>query len=361
MLELKTYLPNRQFWNIVKGIGIICVVLGHVATWSTRYLYLFHLPLFYFVSGYLFNENKYGKNPLKNVVSKLKSTYLPYVIIYLVIVLLHNVLYNAGLLQRATYLYTTKDFLYNIGLVFIGSANELMGATLWFLPSILVGSILLGFIVYFSRGVEKITGKIFLKILFQFIIVLPLTILGYMLLKNGIRLPANIEIVMTAMPFFWVGYLLRNYIGDIEKYLFPVFGLVFVIVLVPISRIYWLDFAFGCVYPYMYFFAFLGIYACLCLAKILNNIVCINKMIGYVGQESMIIMIFHFPILRIIDKLILTKVGDPTGELYDKIPVCFEDKWYMYFIIAFFGSLLIAWIWELIKKGIGQIHVKKEK
>ena len=52
----KTDVVDREYWNIVKGIGIILVVVGHLYWDFTQFIYLFHLPLFFFVSGYLYNE-----------------------------------------------------------------------------------------------------------------------------------------------------------------------------------------------------------------------------------------------------------------------------------------------------------------
>ena len=51
---------DRKFWNIMKGIGIICVVVGHSGSWLTPYVYMFHMVLFVFISGYLFNERYVG-------------------------------------------------------------------------------------------------------------------------------------------------------------------------------------------------------------------------------------------------------------------------------------------------------------
>ncbi len=356
MLEIKTHSPNRQFWNIVKGIGIICVVLGHVAAWSTRYIYLFHLPLFYFVSGYLFDENKYGKHPVRNIKAKFKSTYVPYLVLYTILILFHNVLYKLGLLESAAYLYSPKDFLINLGKALVGNASELMGGTLWFLPTIFIGTVILGFIVFVSCKIENVTKNSIVKIVFQIIIIAILTVVGYNLLKNQIRLPAKLEVVLTVLPFFEVGYLLRNYVGNIEKYLNLIVAIIFSILLYPVSKIYWMDLVFGGVFSSMYVFAFCGIYVCLYFAKVLNKIPYVEKGVGYIGQKSMIIMICHFPILRIMDKIILSIVGDPTGLLYDKIPVCFDDKWYIYFVVSLFMSLGIAFICGLIGNCKSRMH-----
>lgn len=40
--------------DIAKGIGIFLVVLGHFAVFASplyHYIYLFHMPLFFFISG----------------------------------------------------------------------------------------------------------------------------------------------------------------------------------------------------------------------------------------------------------------------------------------------------------------------
>ena len=50
--------PDREYWNIMKGIGIICVVIGHSWMQMQNFVYAFHMPLFFFISGYLYDEEK---------------------------------------------------------------------------------------------------------------------------------------------------------------------------------------------------------------------------------------------------------------------------------------------------------------
>ena len=38
---------QRDYWNILKGIGAFCVVLGHCAMPVQNFVYLFHVPLFF--------------------------------------------------------------------------------------------------------------------------------------------------------------------------------------------------------------------------------------------------------------------------------------------------------------------------
>jgi len=49
---------GRQEWlDVLKGFGILFVVLGHALADGglKTYIYAFHMPLFFFVSGYLFD------------------------------------------------------------------------------------------------------------------------------------------------------------------------------------------------------------------------------------------------------------------------------------------------------------------
>lgn len=59
--------PNRIEWiDICKGIGIVLVVIGHtgigqISTFGYNYIYSFHMPLFYFLSGLTFKNEKYNQ------------------------------------------------------------------------------------------------------------------------------------------------------------------------------------------------------------------------------------------------------------------------------------------------------------
>lgn len=77
--------------SIVKALGIIFIVAGHAAinTSLCRFLYLFHVTIFFFVAGYFFNDN-YINSSLKFISSKLKRLYIPWLIYGIIFVLLHN-------------------------------------------------------------------------------------------------------------------------------------------------------------------------------------------------------------------------------------------------------------------------------
>ncbi len=91
---------NKKDWVFMaKGLGIILVVIGHFYPdgspyyWSMarRIIYTFHMPLFFILSGYLFNYNKY---PFPKIIKKkFKRLIYPFLSISIIFFL---VKYYAG-------------------------------------------------------------------------------------------------------------------------------------------------------------------------------------------------------------------------------------------------------------------------
>ena len=106
-----------DFISICKGIGIILVVLGHlnIGEYWHQVIYSFHMPLFFFISGYLF-KNIYLEIPKEFLLKKAKTLYIPFVKWALIFLLLHNVFVYFHIEKG---MYDIKDYL-------IGGANILL-------------------------------------------------------------------------------------------------------------------------------------------------------------------------------------------------------------------------------------------
>ena len=60
IIEKKKSKNRDKFWDIVKGIGIISIVIGHVTINDIKeFVYTYHLIIFFFVAAYFYNEKKY--------------------------------------------------------------------------------------------------------------------------------------------------------------------------------------------------------------------------------------------------------------------------------------------------------------
>ena len=81
--------------SATKGLLIILMVIGHsVAPLElTNGIYLFHMPCFFLISGYLFKE-KYLNDTKQFIYKKIKGLYFPFIKWSFIFLLLHNVFYN---------------------------------------------------------------------------------------------------------------------------------------------------------------------------------------------------------------------------------------------------------------------------
>jgi Fucose 4-O-acetylase and related acetyltransferases len=86
--------PVRMAWaDIAKGFGILLVVAGHMPTIPSNvrlWIFSFHMPLFYYLSGYFAKPNK--KTMKLFMLSKLKSLLLPYLVYSMVFILCDGIL-----------------------------------------------------------------------------------------------------------------------------------------------------------------------------------------------------------------------------------------------------------------------------
>ena len=135
---------HNNYVTIAKAICIILMVAGHsVCPWLlSKFIYLFHMPLFFFCSGLFFIQPTNSNNLKLFIQKKTKKLYLPFVTWNLIFLLCHNlfvffhIYYN-----EETYMYHTNDYAKKIILVlFTMSEQEPIIFQFWFLKQLLLSS-----------------------------------------------------------------------------------------------------------------------------------------------------------------------------------------------------------------------------
>lgn len=156
--------------DVIKGLAILCVVWAHLQGFLTREIYIFHMPVFFFISGMFF------RNKPKFIYSKVRSLLLPYC------------LFNIAF--AVTYLIQGGEFINRIKLFSCTLTSTIDGPT-WFL------------IALFNINIAYwILDKIFKnkKLLLPacFAIAIPLYYCNFIP-------PFDLRISMIALPFFALG------------------------------------------------------------------------------------------------------------------------------------------------------------
>ena len=170
---------ERIKWiDIAKGWGIILVICGHVGDdYFTTWLYTFHIPLFFFLSGYFFNPSK---SPSEILRSKVKSLLLPYV--------------TLGMPLFFINLY----FGFEPIVLLKGYVIQQRASTLWFIAALFM-QFVIAYILY-----NVITQPII-----RWVVISIITVLGVFLWHNDVSsLPWNVDVSLVTLPFFCIGYYL---------------------------------------------------------------------------------------------------------------------------------------------------------
>lgn len=47
-----------EWLDVIKALGIMLVYFGHAHVPGNRYIYMFHMPMFFIISGFCWNEEK---------------------------------------------------------------------------------------------------------------------------------------------------------------------------------------------------------------------------------------------------------------------------------------------------------------
>lgn len=65
------------FIDFLRGTAMLFVILGHYATGIIRtIIFTFHIPLFLFISGYLYNDKRSLKETMQILIVKMMPSYV---------------------------------------------------------------------------------------------------------------------------------------------------------------------------------------------------------------------------------------------------------------------------------------------
>ena len=212
--------------DIIKGLAILLMVLGHSGFRYTNFIYLFHMAVFFIVSGYLFSFRKITtiRGFLQYTWRKVKGIWLPYFLWNFIYTVFNNVFLKVGVYSdhpmtigelnvTAHSFLGVKEMVKNIikGLFMVGRTE--MGGAFWFLRTLFGISILFGAIDFV---LNKIVHKD--KVADVFHLLVSIAFLGCGYVANLLHIKTlTIPIVLSSYILYFLGYGIAKY--GIMKYL----------------------------------------------------------------------------------------------------------------------------------------------
>lgn len=120
--------------DIAKAICICLMVIGHSGCpeYLHRFIYMFHMPCFFFISGWLLKD-KYITDLKKGMFNKIKGSYYPFVKWSLIFLVFHNLLAGLHIYENS---YTLHEYLIKIVRIFTMTGSEQLLGGYWFLISL---------------------------------------------------------------------------------------------------------------------------------------------------------------------------------------------------------------------------------
>lgn len=189
--------------SVAKGILIILMVVGHAGAPSVlgEFIYQFHMPCFFFISGFLFKE-KYLDDVKSFIGRKIKGLYIPFVKYSLIFLLFHNIFHKLGIYSNY---YSLYDFKIKVFQIFTLTGSEQLLGGYWFLKELLYASIIS---VLFLKLIT-ITGR---KINKRYLFFLCAFFVGtaYLASVAPFKIPTIGSKTLLATAYFIAGYTLKE-------------------------------------------------------------------------------------------------------------------------------------------------------
>ncbi len=287
-MNLSANSSEREEWiDAAKGIGIILVVLGHI--WligpGQKIINSFHMPLFFFLSGYVFRFERYQgfRQFFSSKMNRILAPYLWFsVITYSYWLIVERWVSGNGISPLAAFLNIFK----------CQGADRYLphNSALWFLPCLFVVEVLF-YCLAKNRTGEYILSLLMLISLFGHSI-------SHWIPENW---PWTINIALTGLVFYGMGFLLRRIdfeSGLSRRLLALVFGVATAFGLYLALENTFVIMA-ACIFGNFFYFysaAFLNIIGIVAASVLLRK----TCWLTFLGQNSLTIFALHFPIKRLV-------------------------------------------------------------
>ena len=193
-----------QWIDALKTLGIIAVILGHIASPLSHFIFSWHMPLFFIIAGFFIKTNISFKG---FVVKDFQRLMIPYFIFAFIGL-------GADFLKRLALHRDQLNYLDEIKGILLGmdmnSLNHHYGFVLWFLPAL-----------FFSRATLALIQKVSPNLFYNFLMVLILFSVSFY-----VELPFAIDNTFNALFWVFIGFIFFQFYQENKfLYILPLIGL----------------------------------------------------------------------------------------------------------------------------------------
>lgn len=334
-------MQRNETIDIAKGIGIILVVLGHLSSpmyevdWLDcvrGFVYQYHIPLFFFLSGFFMKMGEPWGVFLRKKVTRL---YLPYVISNLVFLAVYAFA-HARNGDEIVVLDTVKHAVK----VLLGMAVTPLGGATWFL-----------FVLFISQILYRISGQLFSRIGGKY---MGLAMVSLGVLSMLFHPEFCVSKALVAMLFLYFGQLVqgekfKTILHELTPYkvVFFIISVVATLVCAQVNNVDMSQGEYG--NPLLFLMSsaagfLMTIYA----SELISKTSHCKRFLSCLGTSTMWVLVLHFFAFRIISLLQIAIYGDKFGAIFYHPCNRISGLWPL--IYASFGILFPLLLRTVIKK-----------
>ncbi|MCL6751899.1 acyltransferase family protein [Nostoc sp. CCCryo 231-06] len=273
-----------------KGLAIITVVLGHIVDPLSKYIFWFHMPLFFFISGYLYSKKTDYSAFFKKKFFHLIVPYFSFLFLFTLVQYLPLIIDSW---QQNKFLPIDKIIISTFPIIWkqlYGGANlVLCFGVFWFVTCLFFTQQLYN-LIYIKFG-----SKNWLMITIM-VCCYCLAMINFYLIKSVV-FPWNINVVVMALPFYWLGHMATKSLLINSKII--ILGIIIFLAAIAVDVVSPVHFYFNMkntTYGVLFFnliIALSGIIITQKLAVLLHNKTHIGNALRELGNASMLIMYLH--------------------------------------------------------------------
>lgn len=330
----------------VKALAIILMVLGHAQCsipFAWEYLTMFHIPMFFFVSGYCLKP-RYLDAPRDFFMGKVRRLYMPFVKWVVIFLLLQDVFlwlhfYDQSCVQPLTW----TGLLRNLNLTFLQMRGvpALLGGY-WFLNALFFGSILAWLLLRYVRRPEYS-----LAAAFAILIVVHLTGFHVVFLNLNTRAFAAAFFVVagycfaqrSVKPFGLLPIVLSNLLGFVGIFFW-------------LERIDQTSYQGYRIIPFVITAVLLSWSYYSVLVHWTETKSALSRLFRFIGEHTLTILTWHLVYFKLVSWAILVTYGLPVGRLA-QIPTISEYSvkgwWVVYGVVSITLCCLTAYVGQKLQ------------
>lgn len=288
-MDILTYKNRLDFLDVAKGILIITVVISHSNSFLAQYMYWFHMPAFFFISGVLFKEDF-------NIKDQLTKFFIPYFLFSLIDIFLGFLTYPQDMSFKNFILYFYRH-------IYSGKA---IGGVFWFIP-----------ILFFTKLIFNVLKKNFRNVYIAILIIglytiahvysircIPETIVE---INDSYYKLWDFDVLPLALTYYAIGYYLKNFIYILNSKIAFLISLIASLIYIKLNSSIGFYYYLNMKFSYFKFPILDLLVPALFTSLIISFSYTVKdyvKLLKYAGKNSLIIMYLHKPIAILISSKI---------------------------------------------------------